>query len=61
MDDRPHRCVDPAWPTLLPCITWQDTCTTLHMWTQVVGKIRLEFVRRIQSLWGRRSTQLRAA
>jgi hypothetical protein len=25
----------------LPYIGWQDTCTTLHMWTQVVGKICL--------------------
>jgi len=29
-----------AWPAL-PYIGWQDTCTTLHMWTQIVGKIRL--------------------
>jgi hypothetical protein len=27
-----------AWPAL-PYIGWQDTCTTLHMWTQIVGKI----------------------
>lgn len=29
-----------AWPEL-PLREWQDTCQTLHMWTQVVGKIRL--------------------
>jgi len=29
-----------AWPAL-PHIGWQDTCATLHMWTQIVGKIRL--------------------
>src|SRR5689334_10292485 len=28
------------WP-LLPYGEWQDTATTLHMWTQIVGKIRL--------------------
>ncbi len=29
-----------AWPQLsFP--KWQDTATTLHMWTQIVGKIRL--------------------
>ena len=28
------------WPAL-PFAEWQDTATTLHMWTQVVGKIRL--------------------
>ena len=35
-----ERTSGPAWPGL-PYIGWQDTCTTLHMWTQVVGKIRL--------------------
>src|SRR5947209_11506790 len=29
-----------AWPEL-PYAAWQDTCTTLHLWTQIVGKIRL--------------------
>ncbi len=29
-----------AWPTL-PVKDWQDTYATLHMWTQIVGKIRL--------------------
>jgi hypothetical protein len=28
------------WPAL-NLEDWQDTCTTLHMWTQIVGKIRL--------------------
>ena len=25
----------------LPLAEWKDTCDTLHMWTQIVGKIRL--------------------
>ena len=29
-----------AWPEL-PLAEWKDTCDTLHMWTQIVGKIRL--------------------
>ena len=29
-----------AWPGL-PVKEWQDTYATLHMWTQIVGKIRL--------------------
>ena len=29
-----------AWPAL-PLKEWQDTYSTLHMWTQIVGKIRL--------------------
>jgi Family of unknown function (DUF5996) len=28
------------WPSL-PLAEWSDTCTTLHLWTQIVGKIRL--------------------
>ena len=43
---------DAVWPKLLPLHTWEDTCTTLHMWTQVVGKIRLELVPRINHWWG---------
>jgi hypothetical protein len=34
-----------AWPSL-PFQEWQDTCATLHMWTQIVGKIRL-----VQTPW----------
>ena len=28
------------WPAL-PYSDWKETCKTLHMWTQVVGKVRL--------------------
>ncbi|HZO22549.1 MAG TPA: DUF5996 family protein [Steroidobacteraceae bacterium] len=28
------------WPEL-PYEAWQETCTTLHLWTQIVGKVRL--------------------
>lgn len=28
------------WPAL-PLDAWKDTCDTLHMWTQIVGKVRL--------------------
>ena len=28
------------WPPL-PLSDWQDTYRTLHMWTQIVGKIRM--------------------
>jgi Family of unknown function (DUF5996) len=30
-----------AWPDL-PLSEWKDTLATLHMWTQIVGKIRLK-------------------
>ena len=29
-----------TWPTL-PLDAWSDTYATLHMWTQIVGKVRL--------------------
>jgi hypothetical protein len=29
-----------AWPAL-PLEAWRDTCATLHLWTQIVGKVRL--------------------
>jgi hypothetical protein len=32
--------VQNPWPEL-PLAAWRDTCATLHLWTQVVGKIRL--------------------
>ena len=28
------------WPEL-PTTAWRETCATLHLWTQIVGKIRL--------------------
>jgi hypothetical protein len=28
-----------AWPDL-PLAGWRDTCETLHLWTQIVGKVR---------------------
>lgn len=40
------------WPALPPLADWQDTCTTLHMWTQVVGKIRLALAPPINHFWG---------
>ena len=33
------------WPEL-PYAAWKDTCETLHLWTQMVGKIRL-----VQTPW----------
>jgi len=29
-----------TWPAL-PLEAWRETCATLHLWTQIVGKIRL--------------------
>jgi Family of unknown function (DUF5996) len=39
-----------AWPEL-PLEAWQDTYATLHMWTQIVGKIRLALCPLINHWW----------
>src|SRR5690606_18953909 len=39
-----------AWPTL-PLDEWQDTYATLHMWTQIVGKIRMAQAPMINHWW----------
>jgi hypothetical protein len=39
-----------AWPPL-PLAEWQDTYATLHMWTQVVGKIRLARAPLVNHWW----------
>jgi hypothetical protein len=38
------------WPAL-PFTEWQDTAITLHMWTQIVGKIRLTLSPWINHSW----------
>jgi Family of unknown function (DUF5996) len=39
------------WPAL-PLAEWKDTYATLHMWTQIVGKIRLALSPPINHFWG---------
>ena len=39
-----------AWPAL-PLSEWQDTYTTLHMWTQIVGKVRLALSPHLNHWW----------
>jgi len=41
---------DDQWPDL-PFEKWKDTCATLHMWTQIVGKIRLAQTPWINHSW----------
>jgi Family of unknown function (DUF5996) len=38
------------WPAL-PLAVWQDTRDTLHMWTQIVGKIRLALEPMVNHWW----------
>jgi len=39
-----------AWPDL-PLEEWKDTCATLHMWTQIAGKIRMALSPRMNHWW----------
>ena len=39
-----------AWPDL-PLAAWKPTCETLHMWTQIVGKVRLAFAPPMNHWW----------
>src|SRR5580698_10542906 len=39
-----------CWPTL-PLDSWKDTCATLHLWTQMVGKVRLRLTPLVNHWW----------
>ena len=41
---------DAVWPAL-PLAVWQDTYQTLHMWTQIVGKVRLALSPPVNHWW----------
>ncbi len=40
----------PPWPDL-PYAAWRDTDQTLHLWTQVVGKVRLALTPAVNHWW----------
>jgi hypothetical protein len=42
--------IDSTWPDL-PYTEWKDTCSTLQLWTQVVGKVRLALTPWINHSW----------
>jgi len=41
---------DAAWPAL-PLAEWEPTRATLHMWTQMAGKVRLALAPRVNHWW----------
>jgi Family of unknown function (DUF5996) len=43
--------VEERWPSL-PYDAWKDTYATLHMWTQVVGKVALALAPPLNHSWG---------
>jgi Family of unknown function (DUF5996) len=40
----------PQWPDL-PLAAWSETCDTLHLWTQIVGKVRIGLTPLINHWW----------
>ncbi|HEX2486913.1 MAG TPA: DUF5996 family protein, partial [Myxococcota bacterium] len=38
------------WPSL-PLDAWSETCAALHLWTQMVGKVRLATSPRLNHSW----------
>ncbi len=42
--------INDSWPELR-LEAWQDTYATLHMWTQIVGKVRLALSPRVNHWW----------
>jgi len=45
------RAEQDLWPEL-PLEAWQDTYETLHLWTQIVGKVRLALSPNVNHWWG---------
>jgi Family of unknown function (DUF5996) len=39
-----------TWPAS-PCAEWKPTLTTLHMWTQIAGKVKLELTPFLNEWW----------
>ncbi len=48
----PHAIADQpeCWPPL-PLESWKDTYATLHMWTQMIGKVRLRLTPLVNHWW----------
>jgi hypothetical protein len=42
---------DTEWPAL-PLDGWKDTCSTMHLWSQIVGKVALAHAHPLNHCWG---------
>jgi len=50
MNPEAKRAENPAWPAL-PLKEWEATRATLHMWTQMAGKVRLALAPSVNHWW----------
>ena len=51
MSAEPKAAIELAWPPL-PVNEWEPTRATLHMWAQMVGKVRMALSPRLNHWWG---------
>jgi hypothetical protein len=51
LDLADERTTSEVWPPL-PLAAWQETYHTLHLWTQIVGKVRLVLSPPVNHWWG---------
>lgn len=49
--DRHPRARSAGWPEL-PYAAWADTLETVHLWSQIVGKVRMELSPWVNHSWG---------
>src|SRR3974390_817148 len=47
----PERARERDFLPALPLASWNDTLATLHMWTQIVGKVRLKLCPLVNHFW----------
>jgi hypothetical protein len=47
---QPRRSQAETWPAL-PYGDWKDSCATLHLWSQIVGKVRLALTPWVNHSW----------
>lgn len=45
-----NRGLTERWPPL-PWVAWKDTCDTLHLWMQIVGKVKLALAPFLNEWW----------
>lgn len=46
----PNRPIAEIWPPL-PFHEWRDTCATLHMWLEIIGKVKLALCPFLNEWW----------
>ncbi len=51
MKHKKNSAIDTSWPELPLLSEWQETFETVHLWTQIVGKVRLESMPWINHSW----------